>query len=79
LPALHDGAACAGGMHTLPQLPQLEVSVSLSTQDVPQVVLLQATPHAPSWQTCRPAQALPHTPQLLASDSVSTHLSEHFE
>jgi len=39
-------------MHTTPQAPQFDVSLVVSTQDAPQVVLLpQSVVHFPPWQT----------------------------
>jgi hypothetical protein len=64
-------------MHTWPQAPQLEVSVLVSTHEVPHAVLLQAAPQMPSWQTLPIAQVLPQAPQFCASVSVSTQSLPH--
>jgi hypothetical protein len=64
-------------MHTLPQAPQLEVSLAVSTQAAPQVVLLpQASAQLPLSQTSFVPQALPQAPQFLGSELWLTHLSE---
>ena len=60
----------------MPQLAWLPVT---STQALPHLVspVAQPEPHFPSEQTCVAAQALPHAPQLLAFDAVSTQLAPH--
>jgi hypothetical protein len=56
-------------MQILPHAPQFEVSLLVSAQAAPQVVLLpQAEVQAPLSQTCPVPQALPHAPQLIGSD-----------
>ncbi len=61
-------------MHTVPQAPQFEVSLVVSTQDAPQVVFApQSVVHFPPWQTCPAPHALPHAPQFLGSEVWSTH------
>jgi len=56
-------------MHALPHAPQLAVSLVVSTQAAPQVVLSpQAGAQAPFWQTRPAAQALPHPPQFWGSE-----------
>jgi hypothetical protein len=61
-------------MHTVPQAPQFEVSLVVSTHDAPQVVFTpHSAVHLPPSQTCPAPQALPHAPQLLGSDVWSMH------
>ena len=48
LPPLHTGAEFGGGLHTMPHAPQFEVSLPVSTQEEPHVVLLpQSVLHTP--------------------------------
>lgn len=64
-------------MHTLPQAPQLEVSLLMSTQAAPQVVLApQASVHAEASQTCPAPQTFPHAPQFFGSELELTQLPE---
>jgi hypothetical protein len=59
-------------------VPQFDVSLVVSTQAAPHVVLSpQATAHAPFWQTWLAAQALPHAPQFCGSELWLTHAPEH--
>lgn len=59
---------------TLPQLPQLNASVVVSTQPTPsQYVPWLGQTHDPDWQACPTWQALPQLPQLDVSLDVSTH------
>jgi hypothetical protein len=66
-------------MHTLPQPPQLDVSLVVSTHAAPQVVLLpQADAHVPFSQTWVWAQTFPQAPQFFGSEPWSTQLPEQF-
>jgi len=66
-------------VHTLPQPPQLEVSLVVSTQAASHVVLVpQSTAHAPFWQTCPVLQVLPQAPQFFGSELLLTQLPEHW-
>jgi hypothetical protein len=58
-------------------MPQLEVSLVVSTQDAPHVVLvLQLVVHAPPWHTLPAEQTVPHAPQWFSSELSSTHCPE---
>jgi len=58
----------------LPQPPQLDVSLVVSTQAAPQVVLLpQAEVQVPPSHTSLGAHVLPHAPQFLGSEPRLTH------
>lgn len=63
----------------MPQVPQLAGLPSRSTHALPHLLspAAQPEPHLPSEQTCIDAHAVPHAPQLLASDCVSTQLAPH--
>lgn len=65
--------------HACPQLPQLEVSVPVSTQAPLQALVpaLQALVQAPLTQTSVPVQALPQAPQLAAADFRSAQPLPH--
>jgi hypothetical protein len=63
--------------HTVPQPPQLEGSVVVSTQAPLQYVLPGAQPHTPCWQLRPPAQMLPHWPQLALSVNELVHWLPH--
>jgi hypothetical protein len=64
-------------MQTLPQLPQLELSLVVSTQAPSQVLLLpQANAQLPFSQTWLAPQAFPHAPQFLGSELRLTQLPE---
>jgi hypothetical protein len=64
----------------LPQAPQFEVSLLVSTQAAPQVVLVpQAEVQAPFSHTCSVLQSLPHAPQFFGSDFWLTHVPEQLE
>ena len=74
-PPLHTGAAFAGALHTMPHAPQLEVSVLVSTQEDPHVVLLpQSVLHVPLWHTLPLGQTVAQAPQCAGSELSSTHL-----
>jgi len=65
-------------VHTLPHAPQLAVSLAVSTQAAPQVVLVaQSSAHTPLSQTCPEPQTLPHAPQFFGSELLSTQAPEH--
>lgn len=56
-------------MHTLPQAPQLAVSLEVSTQAAPQVVLApHANAHFPLSQNSVKPQDFPQAPQFLGSE-----------
>ena len=62
----------------MPQAPQFEVSLPVSTQEAPHFVLPpQAIMHAPPWQTMLAAQAFAQAPQFAESELSSTHLPLH--
>jgi hypothetical protein len=69
-PVWHVAAPFAGGMHTLPQAPQLARSEPWSTQAPLQAAKpeLQVKPHVPSLQAGAPwlgaEQTVPQSPQL---------------
>jgi hypothetical protein len=70
---VHTGLALLGGVQTVPHLPQLDVSLPRSTQELPHMVFEpQSSAHLPDWHTCAAVQALPQVPQFSASDCVST-------
>lgn len=74
-PATH---ACPEG-HALPQPPQCEASVAVSTQ-VPLHLVCpvgHGLVHVPPSQVCPVAHAFPQLPQFLASTLVSTHSVPH--
>jgi hypothetical protein len=61
-------------LQTVPQAPQLLVSLVVSTQDAPQLVLgPQFGKQAPDRQTVPLPQATPHPPQFAGSEPSSTH------
>jgi hypothetical protein len=72
---MQTGAAFGAPMHTAPQAPQFDVSLLVSTQEVPHWVFgPQSVMHTPPWQTEPAPQATPHAPQFAASALSSTHL-----
>jgi len=77
LPAWHEGAEWAGPGHTLPQAPQFEASLVVSTHAAPQVVLVQSRVQAPFSQTWPEPQTFPQAPQFLGSELLSTQAPEH--
>jgi hypothetical protein len=65
-------------VHTVPHAPQLEVSLPVSTQDVPHVVLLpQSALQLPALQTVPAPQALLQLPQCFESEFSSTQRLPH--
>jgi hypothetical protein len=68
-PLVHTGAACAGAVHTTLHVPQLEVSLPVSTHDAPQVVLLpQSALQVPALHTVPEPHSLPQAPQFFESE-----------
>jgi hypothetical protein len=58
-------------------MPQLDVSLVLSTQDAPHVVWVpQSVVHLPAWQTLPAAHTVPQPPQWFSSELSSTHWPE---
>ncbi len=75
LALLHVADAFEGALQTVPQAPQLDVSVCVSTQEPLQSVVgaEQLVVHAPAAHTWFAPHAAPQAPQLFLSVCVSTH------
>jgi len=80
LPALHTGRACRSGGQTMPQSPQLSMSVFTSTQAPAQGNLPggHSIAQVPALQTSAGRHSLKHSPQWLWSELTSTHSPPHF-
>jgi hypothetical protein len=72
LPAVH----VCDEVHVVPHLPQLELSVCVSTQALPQSVPVPQT-HTLLVHVALDGHTLPQLPQLLESLVVSTHTEPH--
>jgi hypothetical protein len=73
------GVPLLGAEHTVPQAPQLEVSLSSVTQDPLQLLWApQSVPQVPAVHTFPLAQAMAQPPQCAASEAVLTHAPEQF-
>lgn len=63
---------------TLPQPPQFNGSVMVSTHRVPQIVAAEAGhEHIPCWHVWPPPHCRPHPPQFMLSELTSTHVVPH--
>jgi hypothetical protein len=58
--------------HTVPHAPQLPLSVCSSTHVLPQTTWPAGHVHLPETHVWSAAQAVPHAPQLLGFEFVST-------
>jgi hypothetical protein len=69
----------SGLVHTVPQAPQLTLSVFVLTQAPVQAVwpAAQVALHFPLEQTSPPAHAVPQAPQLVGSDASVEQTSPH--
>ena len=63
-------------MQAVPQLPQLALSMEVSTHELPQVVWLQKFEQNPFEQVCSALHLVLHEPQLAPSVRMSTHWPE---
>ncbi len=61
--------------HTLPQRPQLAVSVAVATQRPLHTVWPAGHWHTPETHDCPVAQAFPHMPQWAVEVAVLTHVT----
>jgi hypothetical protein len=80
MPAAHVGCALTAPSHTVPQAPQFDVSVCVSTQLPLQLAAPfgQSKPQLPAAHTSSAPQGVSQSPQCAASVRVSTHSSPHF-
>jgi hypothetical protein len=79
-PALHTPPEhISPKLHTMPQLPQLAMSLVVSTQPWPQGVrpAPQLEEQVPAEQSSLELHAVPQVPQLLASLATEVHTPEH--
>jgi hypothetical protein len=76
---LQVGVALGGAGHTVPHLPQLDVSLATSTHEPLQSVLApQLVAHLPAMHTVPLAHTLLQSPQCWALVCRSTHAPEQF-
>lgn len=75
---VHTGVALAGAVHTVPHLPQLEVSLETFTHDPLQLVCVpQSAVHFPVLHTVPGPQTVVQLPQCMLSDCRSIQLAPH--